>query len=400
MPVWWVSEPNLTLWFKDTPLRYQPSRGPAVEFNLFCRDNWVGDLGAEAGTGVMACVGEHWSTPWLCYVKQDADIWTLYPGVASAIPFHGFSTSDDPLYVAGWLDYRQRFTTYMSNGYRVVQYVNGAQDVFGYAATDNNGVTRYFLTQRINPHGNQLAFSYSQSAGVVYLNSLTDPDGHQVTFSFSAINGLPMITGLADSYGHSVTLGYDDQACLTSITDAAGLTSRFEYHYNSGFEVPCKLITPYGTNVFYSYNSGGTAVLVDEKGVGHHLYVYQALDTQGRVPTSYANFVPSTTGATFSFPNSFDTEGMNQRNSYYWNPLQYGLLPAAFRSALEAGTYTPSLLTSTSFLLGRQRHWLVAAGVGQPLSLERAASPDGALQGQITVVQTTPANPTPPSPAR
>ena len=170
-----------------------------------------------------------------------------------------FRPANDPEDVAGWLDYRQRFTTYMSNGYRVVQDVNGAQDVFGYAAT--NGVTRYFLTQRIDPHGNQLVFSYSQSDGVVYLNSLTDPDGHQVTFSFSAINGLPMITGVADSYGHSVTLGYDDQACLTSLTDAAGLTSRFEYHYNFGFEVPCKLITPYGTNVFSSYNSGGMAVL-------------------------------------------------------------------------------------------------------------------------------------------
>ncbi len=383
MPVWWVSEPNCTLWFKDTPLRYQPSRGPAVEFTLFSRDNWVGDLGDEAVSGALACFGQHWTSPWLCYVKQQSSgIWTFYTGVGGAIPFHGFSTSDDPAYVAGWLDYRQRFTTYMSNGYRVVQYINGALDVFGYAAVDSLGATRYFLTQRIDPQGNQLLFSYSQSAGVTYLNSITDPDGHQVTFNFSTVNGLPLITGVADSYGHSVSLGYDAQAYLTSITDAAGLTSSFEYYTFSGAEVPSKLITPYGTNVFYNFN--GAAVLVDEKGLGHHLYIYQASDGLGRVPTSYAAWVPSTTGSTFSFPNSFDTESMDQRNSYYWNPRQYELLPASFRSAIETGTYDSTLLTATSFLLGRQRHWLVEAGVGRPLSLERAPSPDGTVQGQIT----------------
>lgn len=183
VPAWWVSEPGLTLWLKATPMAYQPSRWSAVRFTLFCRNNAVGALRDEAVSGLFGGLGQLWNTPWISYVKKTSTgSWALYNGSGGAIPFHGFSTTDDASYISGWRDYRQRFTTHTQGGYRTVEYINGAKDVFSYAVTDASGNTRYFMTSRTDPHGDQLTFSYSQTNGVVYLLKVTDPDNHEVTF--------------------------------------------------------------------------------------------------------------------------------------------------------------------------------------------------------------------------
>jgi RHS repeat-associated protein len=383
MPVWWVSEPALSIWLKDIPFQYQPGKGPAVSFELYSRDSTIYAVEDEIASGAVASLGGHWYSPWLCYARFDGATWTFFNGVGGAVAFDGFSNPDQINYRSFWS------ATTDGNGTPIIQYADGRQDEFGVGYTDGNGNVRQVLTKRKDIAGKYLAFSYTQTDGVVYLNSIRDADAHVVTFTYTNANNHPRIAGVSDDYGHSVTLSYDENGLLTSVTDAAELVTSFEYFLDPLGTALQKVITPYGTNVFshVMQESDNHGVLVDEKGLARHFFLYQA--SNGIGPTSYADYCPSTAnGSVFAFANTFDTEDVNLRNTYYWNPRQYEYLPEGFRANLEAGSMDLSALDVTNYAQARQRHWLLDRdtlySTGQTLSLERAPSPDGTTQGQIT----------------
>ena len=132
------------------------------------------------------------------------------------------------------------------------------------------------------------------------------------------------------------------------------------------------LTTPYGTTLFAITDTTGTfpngrSVLVTQPDGGHQLYVYQ--DNAPGVPYSYpTNQIPTTA----PFVNTFDTNELNLRNTFYWGPLQYTNL----------STTNIVAFTTTDFRLARMQHWLIS--YGETLSMERDPSPDngGSIEGQ------------------
>ena len=130
------------------------------------------------------------------------------------------------------------------------------------------------------------------------------------------------------------------------------------------------------------------AVHINELGLRDHLYVYVDADSTGQITNSYAAYCPATT----NFSNLFDATNSDQRDSFYWGPRQYTLLPSTFLSDLTNNTLAQVYLNelyTTNYLQARQRHWLTNASagsfqLGQTLSLERTPSPDGVSLGQIT----------------
>ncbi|MDB6066116.1 MAG: repeat protein [Pedosphaera sp.] len=143
----------------------------------------------------------------------------------------------------------------------------------------------------------------------------------------------------------------------------------------------------YGTTTFAMFYDGTRpiAIHVNELGLRDHLYLYVGTGDTAKMSSSYASLCPDTT----PLFNTFDKTNSNLRNSFHWGPRQYPLLTAAFLSTLTnvSPSVNLSQLASADYLLARQRHWLLASdflSLGQNLSLERAPSPDGAIQGQIT----------------
>src|SRR5439155_6878939 len=129
------------------------------------------------------------------------------------------------------------------------------------------------------------------------------------------------------------------------------------------------------------------------QGARNHLYLYVDSGDTSKMPNRYTASGPQTTltSAGYSFPSTLDASNSHLRNSFYSNPVQYGLLPGAFIGSVTNNALVISSLQSTNFLQARQRHWLLATNpvtgvvsASTTLSLERAPSPDGVSQGRIT----------------
>ncbi|MGO8928263.1 MAG: RHS repeat-associated core domain-containing protein [Limisphaerales bacterium] len=385
-----MSEPAITLWLKDTPMSYQPSRGPAISFRLYYKSNPdLGSAGESGKQGVVFSLGQYWYTPWLSYLIDSGNqIYVWNNGHGGMVNFTN----------SGSIDYRSHTSLLLlTNGStvtRIVSYPSGAQDTFGQCFTGSDGTNRYFLTKRCDPATNCTSFYWSTDAttGAAVLTAIVDVDGKTNNFTYTDSNGYTVLQQVSDACSHTTTLQYDltviGNPPLTNITDAINLSSSIQY---SGTTATA-LITPYGTNTFTIFNAGTPpmAMHVNELGLRDHLYLYVDADATGQITNSYAAFCPSTT----NFSNLFDTNDSNDRDSFYWGPRQYTLLPAGFLSELTNNS-SPYLdltqLYTTNYLEARQRHWLIDTNTGigtsqggQTLSLERSPSPDGVSIGQIT----------------
>lgn len=145
------------------------------------------------------------------------------------------------------------------------------------------------------------------------------------------------------------------------------------------------LVTPDGTNPFTHYDgtspSSYVAVRVKENGLRSHLFVQSDSETEGKIPTDYNSYRPTTTnGSYYAIANTLDAANSHNRNSYFWGPQQYDQLASNTRTKLDDGTFVVTTLTSCDYNYAHLRHWLKRYGTNYPgrtLSLERAPSPDG-----------------------
>ena len=187
----------------------------------------------------------------------------------------------------------------------------------------------------------------------------------------------------------------DTKQCrLTNIIDMIGFSSTFQYNADG---LITNLTTPYGTttfeattNKFNNYDFGGVNIVnrslrVSEPGNRNHLYLYRQLASKlntnsndDLLPDSYPlDQVPDTA----PFSNTFETNNLATRNSFFWGPQQYLGLSASFRSAPT----NFNLLTTNDYNLSRVKHWLFETNqitVGQTLAHLRLPSPDGVTEGQ------------------
>ncbi len=135
MPKWWVSEPWINLWLKDTPLFYQPSRGRAIEFRLLFK-NRLDDNDHELYNDLMRTdvfsFGQNWTSPWRRLVKTNASdgsfrIFNGRGGVVNSI-------------AGGSPDYRSRIAFSNPSHIPQVVYPSGAVDTFNYYFHGTDGV--------------------------------------------------------------------------------------------------------------------------------------------------------------------------------------------------------------------------------------------------------------------
>jgi RHS repeat-associated protein len=399
MPTWSVTEPVLNIWLMDKPIVYPPSRGREIAFELYYKNQLDQDELSEAENpqSSVYSLGRHWTTPWRAYLKATDD--------PNSYEYFNGRGGRQVISVAGSGAYQDRVSLVLTNGILVLDHPGGAEDRFSLGYLGDDGITRYHLTLRQDPYGNQTRLSYkTNSAGgtnTVYLDRITDVDGRITQLSYTNIQGIQLVNRVTDPYAHVLQLAYDTSVLpnLVTITDSVGIVSTAAY--NPVTSDLASLLTPYTLTRFQplSDKSGGanSGLKVEEngihQGVRNFFYLYSDSGDSTRMPVSLAAYRPNTTNlvAGYSMPNSFDSESSHQHNSFFWGALQYPRLPAAFRSQVSSNILNVSLLQSSNYLAARMRHWLLStnpittdSSVSTTLSLERAPSPDGTAQGQIT----------------
>ena len=340
--------------------------------------------------------GYQWLTPWRCYLVSldgtGTNNFDFYNGLGGVIAItNGGSPS-----------YRGQMTCTVTGGTPTISYSDGSQDVFGLAYMDSANALRFYVSQRVDAYGNTTTYNYNTNlySGLVCLTSITDVDGKSTTLSYTNVSGFALVTNVADPFGRNVQLKYDsaEYPHLTNITDVMGISSSFQYAPSDDVS---RLITPYATNCFLglSPTDGSTnkALWLQQIGVQgtirNELYLYSDDVSTNLLTNSFLAWCPSTTnGSVFAFANTFDTNDSNRRDSFYWNPVQFNLLPTSFLNDLTNNQLlNMSELQATNLLDARLCHWLINAidQNGDPvpgctLSLQRDPSPDGVALGEIT----------------
>ena len=388
----------------------------------------------------------------------------------------GYPTVNTPVHDTNYIFWGDTQT----NGFRML-YPDGSIECFGlcyYPAglTYQTTPSRYaytgahaFLTERIDPQGRVTHIGYEYAINTNYNSTETlsgyrvkyvvDSDGRTNTFLYANNNNVstysPVLNPWAlaeidDPFGRKVQLGYapvvnlvygpyyDPQmmyvpratavnnGVLTSITDAAGMTSTFQYQATPmtyGFtlrssgsytNIPgyayapigaiTNLTTPYGNTGFGFYEVDDTnqvgefveqkAIYVSEPAGANQLFyfLHRGLDTNGNSLLAAIGTAPTVPGQT-NFDDGYSGSihpTLNYRNSIHWGRLQYTSLSSNVQALLPSSiSNAVAVLTTNDFRKGRVRNWLWqpdGASVSESISSERDPSPDptGKIEGLRT----------------
>src|SRR5487761_2416946 len=335
-----------------------------------------------------------------------------------------------------------------TNGFQMI-YPDGSKEIFGlcyypeglldnYAAHFAYTGAHAFLTQRIDPQGRVTQLGYQTLTNYngfwfgYGLRYVVDPDGRTNTFNYATnpasfyLYTTPNpweLQGGTDPYGRKVQVGYDFVCgILTSLTDAAGLTSSFKYqtpaftnHYyywSNGVVMPTNVIglastsagwitnltTPYGTTRFSYFEVPDAslpdafqkrAIYVSEPTGAQQLYYYLHNGSGLMAATGTAPTVPGQTD--FNDGNAgANHPTLDYRNTIYWGRRQCAALASSVLSLLSSNLgQALTNLTASVFKKGRTRNWLWqpdGVSLSDALASEQAPSPDaaGAVAGLRT----------------
>lgn len=316
----------VSLNIKDNPVGYSPPKGPAVPITL----SYIQREAYEPANFSYFNLGHKWTINWRSFVQDDPN----HPGQSVSIGLPGGGTR----FYDGYNTSTGIFTPEERSGAELVMisaapavYERRMSDgtVYVYGASDDS-VTfprRVFLTQKIDPTGNAVTLAYD---GLMRLTTIADALGQQTTFDYTnSINPL-LVTAVTDPFGRHATIEYDASGRLISITDEIGLRSQFSY--DSGTFITA-MTTPYGTTSF-SYGENGRQRwlnITDPKGQTER---YEFRHDAPGIPFSLS-VVPSSVG--------IYNANINRRNTFYWDKTAWARAP---------GDYTKA----------RIYHWLHKAG--------------------------------------
>jgi RHS repeat-associated protein len=394
MATWKVQEPNINLEAWDIPMFYKSAYGPDLVLKLNWRLRNI--LAAPASRSHFV---DGWESDLMSYVDG-------YPATAEPLAnevtirlnrgnsfktlLHfaaGSATSDMEPNTGVWA-----VRTVVSS--RVtgldVYYRNGSVEHY-----DNQPYGSYYdlrLTWRKDATMQALSFTYDDTLGTSTPNrllSVTAADGAQFNFVYGDGTDDYRITSVTGPNSRSVSFAYGTvggATVLSSITDAVGLVSSFDYDATTWWIT--KITTPYGDTTFTHFSADtcgdelacagvDRAVTVTEPDGSKQLYLYyDNLDDSftGIIPSAFVSGqIPQYLTGDPSIQTLDTTRNMN--NSHHWNRQQ-----AAALSTLTLGS-----LTAADYRISHTRHWLLAqdshAEIG-PVSWELPPSMDGTNEVQ------------------
>lgn len=313
----------VSLRLTDTPLAYTPPLGPAMRVTLTYNQKDA----TQPANFDFSNLGPLWSMNWMSYIKEnpaageeDANITHVYAGggetnVGGGTCGGGWNCT----YMSDLFGYVLKRTRTNGNDTFTVTYPNGRVDTYGLDESESSTLTRVFLTAVTDPQGNTVTLGYD---GRYRLTSLTDAIGQVTTFQYTDSDDPLKITGATDPFGRITTFTYAN-GLLQSITDEIGQTSSFTYGNAISADFINAMTTPYGTSTF-TYgettrtNSGGTTLFDRWLTLTDPLGHTQRVEYRDQAPgiASQASACPSST----SDPKfQCNINYQDWRDSYYWS---------------------------------------------------------------------------------
>jgi len=297
---------SLNIW--DSPVGYTPPRGPSMNFKVTYNQREAN----QPAVFTYSNLGQKWTHDWLSYVKDDptqpaANVLVTISGGGAEV--YTFNTTTQTYNVQR--DSNTVLTRFTSPSLRYErQYQNGAKDIYGLSDGATTFPRKIFLTQRVDPAGNAITFTYDASYRLV---AATDALGQVTTLSYE-LSGQSgdnlLITKVTDPFGRFAKFDYSSSTPrqLIKITDVIGITSQFAY--SSDFINA--MTTPYGTTTFAMGESGVDRWLeaTDPAGAKEHAE-FNGTNNPNNIPDSE----PVAPVGMPLIANGY----LKYRNTFYWN---------------------------------------------------------------------------------
>ena len=375
MPFWKVREPNINLVIRDIPMVWESAVGPDFVLNL----TWK-----QRNTGVSSSSWSHFSEGWesdllskaiapysFLYSANSAIV-RLYWGKGSSYVLsfdQGDSNSKTNFFKGIWANrtYSGGFLSYLD-----VFFQNGSVERYQPAGSGGSLV----LVSRKDATTKGLTFAYDQPSGGSIPNRLvtvTTADSAVFQFNYADSSDEYRITSVSGPNSRLVSFGYQLiglTKVLSSITDAAGITSSFGYDSSTWWVN--QMTTPYGTTYFSLFDAGQCgrssnlgcdgvdrfAVITEPDGTSKQVFVFYdnypyytpGDQMAGKIPTSFASSqIPQYPASqTVDPPVQTLSVARNYLNSHHWNRQQ----------AASLSTSSPHNFNAQDFRISTTTHWL------------------------------------------
>lgn len=310
----------VSLNIQDTPLRYSPPYGPAVDFTVTYNQL----ESQQPATFTYSNLGPKWTFGWLSYLTDDPNsqlaFAALYRSGGGAEVFAYDSTSQS--FVIDPRSHASLVKTSSTSYERRLP--DGSKEVFALS----NGATSYprkiFMTQLVDAAGNAVNIGYDASFRVT---TVIDALNQVTNLSYELPADPLKITKVADPFGRFAMFEYTN-GHLTRITDEIGIQSQFTY--TPGTNSIDSLTTPYGTTTFVTGQSGTNRWIEATDSLG------------GKERVEYRDNAPGINGADPVAPSAagITNAGLDMANTFYWDKKAMAVAP---------GDYTQAKIT----------HWLL-----------------------------------------
>lgn len=303
----------VSLNIQDTPLRYSPSRGPSIDFNVTYNQK----EGQQPAAFNYSNLGPKWTFNWLSYVSDDPatqlpSTSVYFPGGGAEI-YHFDSTSQtfspDPQSHA--LLIRTGPDSYTKD------FPDGSKQIFNLSDGASAYPRKIFMTQLIDPANNSVSIGYDSSFRVT---TITDAIGQVTTISYERADDPLKITRVTDPFGRFATFQYTG-GLLAIITDEIGIQSQFTY--TAGTDSIDSLTTPYGTTVFASGVNGTNRWIEMTDPLG------------GKERVEYRDQAPGISASDPVAPNAggITNAGLDTANTFYWDKKAMQVAPGDYTKA-------------------------------------------------------------------
>ena len=329
---------------EDTPIRYLPPRGSAINFTVTYNQRDT----QQPQTFNYSNLGPKWTFNWLSYVTDDpnnasANATVYVPGGGS----EAYSRFD--LGSQSYLPDPQSHTVLVRTAPDSYEkrFSDGSRQIFTLSDGSTSFPRNIFMTQWVDPAGNAVTIGYDPSFRVT---TITDALGQVTTLSYELPSDALKITKVTEPFptGRYATFAYNASGQLASITDEIGIQSILTYA-TDGTNFITSLQTPYGTTTFATGQSGTNRWVEMTDPIG------------GKERVEFRDNAPGISASDPVAPAGMTNSGLDVANTFYWDKKATELYPPV------NGVY--------DYTKARITHWTSnpnGAGAGIPAS-EKAA---------------------------
>ena len=297
---------------EDTPIRYAPPRGPAINFTVTYNQRDT----QQPQTFNYSNLGPKWTFNWLSYVTDDPNNAsanaTVYVAGGGAEKYSGFDSGSQ-----SYLPDPQSHASLVRTAPAAYEkrFPDGSKQVFTLSDGSSSFPRKIFMTQWVDSTGSAVTIGYD---GSFRITTLTDAVGQVTTIAYELPGDSLKITKVTEPFstGRYVAFAYNGNGQLASITDEIGIQSIFTYA-TEGTNFITSLQTPYGTSNFTTGQSGSNKWIEMTDPLG------------GKERVEYRDNAPGINASDRSgtVPAGFTNSGLDVANTFYWDKKAIQMYP-------------------------------------------------------------------------